>query len=154
LSGDILLYVSSHAIDRQSSPGRLVALVPVEQVPQGTTVLGTLRLNGSRMVGPAVADRPSEAGVVVDEQSRRAFVDGRLLSLTRLEFDLLALFARTPRMVHTRDQLQGTVWNGPAPGGTRTVDVHVHRVRQKLGDPFGRQLVTLRGVGYRWDPAG
>ncbi|MGZ4591942.1 MAG: winged helix-turn-helix domain-containing protein [Actinomycetes bacterium] len=144
-----------HARTPRGAPGRLVALVPLDEVPAGVTVLATVLLDDREVTGPGTpAAAAPPLGPLVDEASRTASVDGRLLSLTKLEFDLLALFVRTPRRVHTRERLQESVWNGPAPGGSRTVDVHVHRLRHKLGDPHGRQLVTLRGVGYRWDPAG
>ena len=54
--------------------------------------------------------------------------------------------------MHTRSALLTTLWDGRGTGGGRTVDVHVHRLRSKLGDRTGRALQTVRGVGYRWSP--
>ena len=88
----------------------------------------------------------------MDPASRTVLVSGRMLTLTRLEFDLLAALVATPRRVHTRSQLHRSVWEGISSGGARTVDVHVHRLRHKLGPAHERHLVTVRGVGYRWDP--
>jgi rhodanese-related sulfurtransferase len=90
--------------------------------------------------------------LLVDSQSRTVFVGAREVELTRMEFDLLAFLVARPDRVHTRGQLLRTIWSGPAAGGTRTVDVHVHRLRSKLGPPLAGALVTVRGVGYRWSP--
>ena len=140
----------------------LAALIPASEVPAGATVLGTLVISPSGLgvaVGeavPAVPDEPSAAttdgAVQVDLASRAVVVSGRALSLTRLEFDLLALLVQTPRRVFTRAQLHESVWEGISSGGARTVDVHVHRLRKKLGPDHEQHIVTVRGVGYRWDP--
>ena len=89
--------------------------------------------------------------LAVDTDQRRAVVEGREMELTRLEFDLLAHLVAAPDRVHTRSALLTTLWDGRH-GGSRTVDVHVHRLRSKLGDRTGRALQTVRGVGYRWSP--
>ena len=73
-------------------------------------------------------------------------VDGRDVSLTATEFDLLAALMRRRGMVFTREQLLSTVWGAAAYGGSRTVDVHVAQVRAKLGD--ASPIRTHRGVGY------
>ena len=88
----------------------------------------------------------------VDTVARRAMVAGRELDLTRLEFDLLAHLVAAPQRVHTRTALLSALWDGRGDAGSRTVDVHVHRLRSKLGDSDGRALQTVRGVGYRWSP--
>jgi two-component system, OmpR family, response regulator len=78
--------------------------------------------------------------------SRQVVLDGELLALTRLEFDLLLFLAENPRRVFTRAQLLTGVW-GYEHTGERTVDVHVRRLRVKLG---GHSLITtVYGVGYR-----
>jgi DNA-binding response OmpR family regulator len=87
----------------------------------------------------------------VQTAERRAFVEGRELDLTRMEFDLLAHLVAAPHRVHTRAALLARLWDGRTSYGSRTVDVHVHRLRTKLGD-LGRALQTVRGVGYRWTP--
>jgi hypothetical protein len=136
------------------------AVIPADQVPDGATVLGTLVLDhdglGDVQDYPAYDDAPlppsADAAVRVDPDSRIVLASGRRLTLTRLEFDLLATLVATPRRVHTRSQLHRSVWEGISSGGARTVDVHVHRLRHKLGPAHERHLVTVRGVGYRWDP--
>lgn len=126
------------------------------------SVLGTLLLGSDHLaepVGPAEPDfegltgEPGIGAVQVDLDSRTVLVSGRMLTLTRLEFDLLAVLVATPRRVHTRVQLHASVWEGISSGGPRTVDVHVHRLRHKLGPAHEEHLVTVRGVGYRWDPS-
>ncbi len=82
----------------------------------------------------------------LDARQRRAFADGREIALTATEFDLLAHLMRRPGWVYTRDQLLGAVWGYAAVAGTRTVDVHVAQLRQKLG--AASPIRTVRGVGY------
>ena len=103
---------------------------------------------------PGRPPRPTTAtglDLAVDTDQRRAVVEGREVELTRLEFDLLAHLVAAPDRVHTRSALLTTLWDDRH-GGSRTVDVHVHRLRSKLGDRTGRALQTVRGVGYRWSP--
>jgi rhodanese-related sulfurtransferase len=105
---------------------------------------------------PAPAGSPGRAPTLtVDRDSRTVLVGGNGVELTRREFDLLAHLVEQPQRVLTRRHLLDAVWDHHAgPGGTRTVDVHVHRLRAKLGEPLARALVTVRGVGYRWVPTG
>jgi hypothetical protein len=79
-----------------------------------------------------------------------ALLDGVELNLTRREFDLLRFLAEHPRRVYSRGQLLQAVWGYDFSGGGRTVDVHVRRLRQKLGSR-GPSISTVRGVGYRLD---
>lgn len=87
------------------------------------------------------------AGVVVDEGNFTARVQGRTLDLTYKEFELLHFLASHPGRVFTREQLLSDVWGTDYFGGTRTVDVHVRRLRAKLGD-HEALISTVRGVGY------
>jgi rhodanese-related sulfurtransferase len=93
----------------------------------------------------------ADVGLVVLPDERRAFVHGSEVELTRLEFDLLTHLIAEPHRVHTRTALLAALWEGRV-DSTRTVDVHVHRLRTKLGELAGRALQTVRGVGYRWSP--
>ena len=85
----------------------------------------------------------------VDRSSHRAWVEERELALTALEFRLLDTFLARKGRVQTRDALLSDVWGIDAEVTTRTVDTHVKRLREKLGDA-GRYIETLRGVGYRF----
>ncbi|MDZ4045101.1 MAG: winged helix-turn-helix domain-containing protein, partial [Rhodoglobus sp.] len=90
------------------------------------------------------------SGVVIDEASYSAKVHGRTLDLTFKEFELLRFLAANPSRVFTREQLLSEVWGYDYFGGTRTVDVHVRRLRAKLGDQ--EQIIgTVRNVGYRFN---
>ena len=90
------------------------------------------------------------AGVVIDEASYSAKVYGRPLDLTYKEFELLRFLAAHPSRVFTREQLLSEVWGYDYFGGTRTVDVHVRRLRAKLGDQESL-IGTVRNVGYRFN---
>ena len=92
----------------------------------------------------------ADGALRVDLASREAALGGRDLGLTRKEFDLLAELLRQRGRVLTRERLLETVWGYDYPGETRTVDVHVRRLRQKLGSPADERVETVVGVGYRY----
>lgn len=93
-------------------------------------------------------------GLVIDRPGRAVRAGADVVDLTRREFDLLDHVCTRPGRVLTRDQLLAAVWGSgrPTGAGPRTVDVHVARVRRKLGPPHADALETVRGVGYRWVP--
>ena len=88
--------------------------------------------------------------VTVDEASYTARVGGRVLDLTFKEFALLKYLAQHPGRVFSREQLLQEVWGYDYYGGTRTVDVHVRRLRAKLGTEHEALIGTVRNVGYRF----
>jgi len=92
----------------------------------------------------------NEGGVVIDEASYSAKVHGKPLDLTFKEFELLRFLAQHPGRVFTREQLLSEVWGYDYFGGTRTVDVHIRRLRAKLGD-LEALIGTVRNVGYRFN---
>ena len=79
-----------------------------------------------------------------------AKIKGRTLDLTFKEFELLKYFAQHPGRVFTRAQLLQEIWGYDYFGGTRTVDVHIRRLRSKLGPEFESIIDTVRNVGYRF----
>ncbi|MCW6003379.1 winged helix-turn-helix domain-containing protein [Micromonospora sp. CPCC 205371] len=98
-----------------------------------------------RLTGGAAEDR--EPDVRICPSTRTVLRNGRPISLTRREFDLLLRLCQR-RRVYTREELLATVWGHTWIGGTRTIDVHVRRLRVKLGESL--PLVdTVIGVGYR-----
>ena len=97
-------------------------------------------------------DRAENPLVRIDPARRTAAVDGRELDLTYLEFELLAHLVTHPNRVHTRDQLVTTVWGYGHVGDGRTVDVHVARLRRKLGAQHRQTIQTVRRVGYKYTP--
>jgi DNA-binding response OmpR family regulator len=113
-----------------------------------------LRLAIGRVV-QTVAEPPNEirsGELVVNEATYSARMNGRALDLTFKEFELLKFLAQHPGRVFTRAQLLQEVWGYDYFGGTRTVDVHVRRLRAKLGADNEELIGTVRNVGYRFVP--
>ncbi|HZD73898.1 MAG TPA: response regulator transcription factor [Actinomycetota bacterium] len=100
---------------------------------------------------PDAAIRVGE--LVVDPVSYQVRLRGRPLDLTYKEFELLRFLTSRPGRVSTRSQLLQEVWGYDFFGGTRTVDVHVRRLRAKLGPEYESMIATVRGVGYKLLPA-
>jgi DNA-binding response OmpR family regulator len=99
---------------------------------------------------PKVLERP---GITVDSERRFVEVEGKgEVQLTAKEFDLLYVLAVNPGIVLSRDRLMEKVWGYEYIGDTRTVDVYIRHLREKLGDDAEnpRFIETLRGVGYRF----
>ena len=90
--------------------------------------------------------------LVVDTESYTARIHGRPINLAYKEFELLKYLVQHPGRVFTRAQLLQEVWGYDYYGGTRTVDVHVRRLRAKLGSEYEHLIGTVRNVGYRFDP--
>lgn len=88
----------------------------------------------------------------IDTESYEVSVGGRLLDLTFKEYELLRFLVSHPGRVFTRDLLLSRVWGEDYYGGTRTVDVHVRRLRLKLGVEHDAMIQTVRNVGYRFHP--
>ncbi|WP_407553489.1 winged helix-turn-helix domain-containing protein [Streptomyces sp. Pv4-95] len=99
------------------------------------------------------AEPTGDAIISIDPEQRTAQVQGRPLDLTYLEFELLSHLVARPHRVHTRDQLVTTVWGYGHVGDGRTVDVHVARLRRKLGAEHRSSIVTVRRVGYKYVPS-
>ena len=113
----------------------------------GLRVQALLRRSRAEPVAPG--RRLTVGAVRIDRDSHRAFVDGDEMDLTPLEYRLLEVFLERRGRVQTRRQLLQAAWNTEARIETRTVDMHVARLRAKLGDA-GDLLETVRGVGYRF----
>ncbi|RIY19905.1 transcriptional regulator [Bifidobacteriaceae bacterium NR026] len=131
-------------------------------------VEGRLRLAAKKVVsadsahGSTVADSTSvevnsngqmcSGDLVVDTQSYTVSLHGKPIDLAYKEFELLKYFVQHPRRVFTRAHLLQEVWGYDYYGGTRTVDVHIRRLRAKLGVEYEHVIGTVRNVGYRFDP--
>ncbi|RXZ87407.1 response regulator transcription factor [Agromyces atrinae] len=109
-----------------------------------------IRLAIGRANAAPTSERIQTSGVIIDEASYSAKVHGKPLDLTYKEFELLRFLAAHPSRVFTREQLLSEVWGYDYFGGTRTVDVHVRRLRAKLGD-LDSLIGTVRNVGYRFN---
>ncbi|MFI8169033.1 winged helix-turn-helix domain-containing protein [Streptomyces sp. NPDC086081] len=124
-----------------------LVLVPADQQPPFPVAVP------DRPAAPEAAAEPGgEPLIRVDTVQRTAQVAGRPLDLTYLEFELLAHLVAHPGRVHTRDQLVGTVWGYGHVGDGRTVDVHIARLRRKLGAEHRDAIRTVRRVGYKYVP--
>jgi len=100
------------------------------------------RLKGGKLLG--------SDGLIIDTESFEVTVDSRQLALTFKEFELLRFLAAHPGRVHTREALLNQVWGYEYFGGLRTVDVHVRRIRAKLGSKHESLIQTVHGVGYKF----
>ena len=88
------------------------------------------------------------AGLVLNPEEHTVTIDGERVVLTYKEYELLRLFLSQPGIAFTREQLLSSVWNTEYLGETRTVDMHIRTLRQKLGE-YGNIIETVRNVGYR-----
>ncbi|MER8230634.1 winged helix-turn-helix domain-containing protein [Streptomyces sp. NPDC094049] len=147
--GATLLPAPPHTLP--TLPGRppmvgYLVLVPADQQARPSVA--------APAAAPAPVSAPAEeqGPVTIDGVRRLAVVDGQALDLTYLEFELLAHLVAHPHRVHTRDQLVTTVWGYGHVGDGRTVDVHVARLRRKLGAEHRHTIQTVRRVGYKYTP--
>jgi DNA-binding response OmpR family regulator len=114
-----------------------------------------LRLSVGRTSAAEPDDTPGEirsGELTIDEATYSARLRGHVLDLTFKEFELLKYLAQHPGRVFTRAQLLQEVWGYDYFGGTRTIDVHVRRLRAKLGPEYESLIGTVRNVGYRFVP--
>ena len=142
--------------------GTLLAVVPIPGTGTSLAIVGYPVSNatlprrahdasdGTR--GPRDQSRPSD-GLLLDHEQRRVWTDGREIPLTYQEFELLAFLSAHPATVFSRADLVEQVWQRDFAADSRTVDVHVSRLRHKLGPQYGRYLVTEYRVGYQFRPA-
>jgi DNA-binding response OmpR family regulator len=100
-----------------------------------------------RMAAPEIA---SYGDLVLNLETYQAAITGRPLDLTYMEYELLKFLVTHPGKVFTREQLLSRVWGYEYYGGARTVDVHVRRLRAKLGEEHAGLIQTVRSVGYRF----
>ncbi|WP_433547967.1 winged helix-turn-helix domain-containing protein [Streptomyces sp. CA-294286] len=150
-------------------PGRppmvgYLVLVPADPRPVAAPDVAG-HSDGQRIAGQPTVEQPADVehvgegraelrpgAVRIDFARRTAEVDGRALDLTYLEFELLAHLVAHPQRVHTRDRLVTTVWGYGHVGDGRTVDVHIARLRRKLGAEHRHTIQTVRRVGYKYVP--
>lgn len=136
---------------------RVEMMRPEPSLPRAHAVpdqpLPSTSFSAAEASGPA-EDVVSVGDLTVDRARRKATIAGTELALRPKEFDLLFFLAKHPGIVHSRDALLHRVWGYDFPMGTRTVDVHVRWLRQKIeADPANpARIETVRGVGYRLVP--
>jgi len=130
----------------------LLAVVPVPGTDSSLAIVG-YQVPASPDAARDRAPHQPASGIAVDRARRRVWLGGAEVALTFQEFELLSFLSANPGQVFSRGDLLGRVWRQGAPPDTRTVDVHVSRLRRKLGPIYGRCLGTEYRVGYRFDPA-
>jgi len=135
--------------------GTLLAVVPIPGTGTSLAIVGypvsapgAAAANGA---GPPESAQ-DRSGLLLDHDQRRVWVDGREVTLTFQEFELLAFLSAHPATVFSRADLVRRVWRRDFSADSRTVDVHVSRLRHKLGPAYGRYLVTEYRVGYQFRP--
>lgn len=103
-----------------------------------------------RNVGVESAEKAiPEHGIVIDKDRYIVVKDGKELNLPKKEFELLALLCSAPGRVFTREHILTSVWGNDVIVGDRTIDVHIRKLREKLGDD---NFKTVKGVGYKFEP--
>jgi Transcriptional regulatory protein, C terminal len=127
--------------------------VPLGPIPEGLVRAGQM-LAGAALAGPGAAgwSTGENPGLLLDHEQRRVVVDGAEVTLTFQEFELLAFLAAHPATVFSRADLVQKVWQRDFTADSRTVDVHVSRLRRKLGPAYAKCLVTEYRVGYQFRP--
>jgi DNA-binding response OmpR family regulator len=149
--------------------GTLLAVVPIPGTGTSLAIVGyPVAMQDSAIatapavpvLARAVSDQAAASGagtragpgLLLDHDQRRVWADGDEIALTFQEFELLAFLTAHPATVFTRADLVRQVWQRDFAADSRTVDVHVSRLRHKLGQSFARCLVTEYRVGYQFRP--
>lgn len=107
-----------------------------------------------RRKGPAAAgagDRMAVGGLVIDLDAKELLLDGRAVALTRTEYEIVRLLASNPSRIFSREEMIERIWSETPYITERTVDVHITRLRKKMGS-HGRMIVSRPGYGYRFSP--
>ena len=89
-------------------------------------------------------------GIVIDEEGRTVFVDGKQVELSLREYELLKYLLENEKVALSRDKILNNVWNYDYYGDSRTIDSHIKKIRRKLGKK-GRYIETIRGIGYKFE---
>lgn len=150
LSAPLIVILSEGGLAAMSSEWGATDIILDSSGPAEIETRIKLAIAKGKEVG--ISNTINTSGVVIDEASYSAKVNGRPLDLTYKEFELLKFLAQHPGRVFSRDQLLSEVWGYDYFGGTRTVDVHIRRLRAKLGD-LEALIGTVRNVGYRFNPS-
>ena len=140
------------------APGAVPAVPGLDATVFGDAVFGDTALGDAGLSDTALGDAAHDSagahsGLLLDHDQRRVWVEGAEVTLTFQEFELLAFLAAHPATVFSRADLVREVWQRDFAADSRTVDVHVSRLRHKLGPSYGRCLVTEYRLGYQFRPA-
>lgn len=122
---------------------------PFGMMEMVSRVKAVLRRSRPRQEGSGQGREVLEAGgLVINLAEHTVTAGGRQIALTFKEFELLRMFLASPGVAFTREKLLDRVWNTEYSGETRTIDIHIRTLRQKLGE-YGEMIETVRNVGYR-----
>jgi DNA-binding winged helix-turn-helix (wHTH) protein len=171
---DQVLLPWSESVPPPGTDGTLLAVVPIPGTGTSLAIVGYAIATSPKQPSQPVRGLPGQhqpdrkratrkhgGGLRLDHDQRRVWADGREITLTYQEFELLAFLSDHPATVFSRADLVEHVWRHDLPGegdqrpvtaDSRTVDVHISRLRQKLGPRHGQCLVTEYRVGYQFRP--
>ena len=154
---DFALPEPGYPVPGRKADGTLLAVVPIPGTGTSMAIVGYPVTAPASVPASGAADEaerhPLRPGLLLDHDQRRVWVDGTEVALTFQEFELLAFLSAHPSTVFSRSDLVTRVWQRDFSADSRTVDVHVSRLRHKLGPAYGRFLVTEYRVGYQFRPA-
>lgn len=166
--GNARSYLGQVVQQVEDLPAPLLLIVNEEELPSlqfPTTVASDFVMHGASVAEctarvkrlmtsqeePASLDCISVDGLVINLATYQVTINGESIDFTYLEYALLSFLAKHPGRTFSRDALLQRVWGFDYYGGSRTVDVHVRRIRSKLGPDLAERLETVRGVGYLWN---
>ena len=166
--GNARSYLGQVVQQVEDLPAPLLLIVNEEELPSlqfPTTVASDFVMHGASVAEctarvkrlmtsqeePASLDCISVDGLVINLATYQVTINGEPIDFTYLEYALLSFLAKHPCRTFSRDALLQRVWGFDYYGGSRTVDVHVRRIRSKLGPDLAERLETVRGVGYLWN---
>ena len=166
--GNARSYLGQVVQQVEDLPAPLLLIVNEEELPSlqfPTTVASDFVMHGASVAEctarvkrlmtsqeePASLDCISIDGLVINLATYQVTINGEPIDFTYLEYALLSFLAKHPGRTFSRDALLQRVWGFDYYGGSRTVDVHVRRIRSKLGPDLAERLETVRGVGYLWN---
>ena len=112
-------------------------------------LMARIKMSLTRQRIPPPHGRITVDALTIDPDRHEVSVDGTIITLTRKEFDLLWFLAARPGIAFSRAILLERVWKYEYDNGSRTVDIHIRRLRKKLGEPYGKYLCTVPRVGYK-----
>ncbi len=147
--GPIVLVVDHYQLDDLTFREDLFddfVVAPVDVAELATRLRHRLRRAGNE----SVAARVDHGPLSINLETYQATIAGRVMDLTYMEYELLRFLATNPNRVFTRQTLLNRVWGYEYYGGARTVDVHVRRLRAKLGEENAHLIQTVRSVGYKF----
>ena len=147
--GPIILLLDHYQLDELTFRENLFddfVVGPYDVSELATRLRHRLRRAGNENVAPRI----EHGGLSMNLETYQASIAGRVMDLTYMEYELLRFLATNPNRVFTRETLLSRVWGYEYYGGARTVDVHVRRLRAKLGEEYAHLIQTVRSVGYKF----